>query len=163
MKDIKQQNKLFVALALWVETFMWLALTHYDYCCDERHIVKDKDLVDWLGLVLMIWLVAFPVVVYFVLRKKCRLTEHPIREGVLRIICWAAICLLISFPIVWAVDSGVWIVKQEHSSSGIINLNGIEYYYIPFIDCIVPPLIIAISLLIAIGKRIYWAIRNLRG
>ena len=160
MKSSRRQNDRFVVLTLLVQTLMWLAMTFYDYGFDERHLVDSGDIADCLGLVLIIWLIALPVTAYFMLRKKYLRTEHPFRDGIIRILCWGALCFLISLPIVWAVNTDVWIVKQEHSSGSFLNLNGIEYYYIPIIDCFIPPLIIAINLVTAIAKRIYRAVKE---
>ena len=162
MKDSRRQNDSFVALALMVQTFMWLAFTFFDYGFDEKNILDNSDLEDWVGICLIAWLFVFPVFIYFRLRKKYLLTDHPVRDGILRILCWGALCLFISCPIVWAVENDVWIVAQRRSSSGFLDFNGLEYYYIPIIDCIIPLLIIVISLFAATGKRVYRALRKQR-
>lgn len=155
MKNSRQQNTRFAVLALLVQTVMWLVFTFYDYGFDERHLVNNRDLTDWLGLFLLICLLLLPVAAYFMLKKKYLFTEHPFRDGIIRILCWAAVCLLISWPIVWAVDMDVWIVPQNRS--GFMSLDGLEYYFIPVIDCLIPPLAIIISLLTAAVRKIYRA------
>ncbi len=44
MKDSRRQNDSFVALALMVQTFMWLAFTFFDYGFDEKHLVNNRYL-----------------------------------------------------------------------------------------------------------------------
>jgi len=160
MKDSRQQNDRFVLLALLVQTLMWLGLIFYDYGFDERNLVKNPDVADWCGLVLIFWLIEFPVVAYFMLRKKYLLTEHPFRDGFIRILGWWSICLIISLPIIWAVGKEVWIVGQNRAGSGFLDFNGIEYYYIPAIDCLTPALILVINLITATVKMIYRAKRQ---
>ena len=119
MKDSRRQNVIFVALALMVQTFMWLAFTFFDYGFDEKNILDNSDLEDWVGICLIAWLFVFPVFIYFRLRKKYLLTDHPVRDGILRILCWGALCLFISCPIVWAVENDVWIGSGVFIKAGV--------------------------------------------
>ena len=157
MKELikKHPRYAFAVYSFGIQMIMWLIFIFYDFGFDERHLVRNKELTDVLGLVLLIYLLISPIAAYFLLKRKFFSTDRPIIDCIFHIVCWLAVSILISAPIVWAVDKDVWIIPQDNSySSGFINLDGIEYVYIPIIEKAVTAVMLVFSLLPAVIKSL---------
>ncbi len=140
--------------ALSMQLIMWIVFTLYDYAFDEHHLISDDSNLDvFMGYIAMGVIFLMPFTVYLYMKNKHFSTEYKFVDCFVHTFVWAVIGFIISSPLWSLVNSHKWIVLQEYSHGGFIDMNGIEYLAIPLIQILLCIAIFVSTLISAISQK----------
>ena len=122
--------------SLITQICIWIFFSLGDWAFDERHLVDDGYVANFLAWPILLTIIIVPSVLYLKNRKIHFHKDNYINDDIVHIVLWAITSFITSYPLFTLINTGNWIVEQ-HDHGGYIDLNGLEYLLIPICQVII--------------------------
>lgn len=139
--------------ALLTQLGLWAFFSFADWAFDEHDVFNNSRINDGILFLVLIIMIVVPFILYIKTRKKYFYHKNYIVDDVFHIIVHVITATIVSYPLFDVVNYGHWIVDQKHNRGSFIDLNGIEYVFIPIVQGIIA-LLMLIVLICDVVKRI---------
>ena len=139
--------------ALLTQLGLWTFFSLTDWAFDEHDIFDSSIINDGILWLVMITMIVVPFILYIKTRKKYFYRKNYVVDDIFHIVVHVITAIIISYPLLDMVNYGNWIVDQKHNRGSFIDLNGIEYVFIPIIQGIIA-LLMLIALICDVVKHV---------
>ena len=139
--------------ALLTQLGLWTFFSLADWAFDEHDIFESSIINDGILWLVMITMIVVPFTLYIKTRKKYFYHKNYVVDDIFHIIVHIITATIVSYPLLDMVNYGHWIVDQKHNRGSFIDLNGIEYVFIPIIQGIIA-LLMLIALICDVVKHV---------
>lgn len=139
--------------ALLTQLGLWTFFSFADWAFDEHDVFSSSIINDGILWLVLITMIVVPFILYIKTRKKWFHRKNYIVDDVFHILVHVITAIIVTYPLLDMVNRGHWIIDQRHNRGSFIDLNGIEYVFIPIIQGIIA-LLMFIALICDVSKYV---------